>query len=307
MYISERAYSGVYSPPFHLISQIVKTVLKHDLISKFPVEISHQLRDSDATVVFVEDDYLKKVLSILPECPKIRKIVVLGDYNNDIKSNVDIFPWNAIERYPSTLPQAPEIDPKEDICWLPYSSGTTGLPKGVMITHKNYIDHFVVVTIHNLQILFKNTPIPPNDYTISFMPIYHAMGYAYFIGNIVRGYTTIIMRKYSLERLLHLVEKYKLTVLRAAPTVAHQLARHPLAKKYNLSSIVAIGTGGSKLDEATMKMILKQFPNVQLVYQGYGMTETVAGISISRGKKTDPLNCVGIPFRGVEIKVFSFF
>ena len=258
-------------------------------------------------MVFVDKQYLKKVLSILPECPKIRKIVVLGDYSNDVKAPVEIVSWNVVDKYPSTLPQAPEIDPKEDICWLPYSSGTTGLPKGVMITHKNYIDHFISQLTYNVQTFLKNSNITPTKITVCFLPIYHAMGYNGVLMSMLIGETTILMKSYSLEKLLYFTEKYKLGILKAAPTIAHQLARHPLAKKYDLSSITAIGTGGSKLDENTMKMILEQFPNVQLVFQGYGMTEAVTTLTLSRGKKTDPLNCVGIPLPGVQIKVFSFF
>ena len=287
----------------HLILQTVNNYFKTFLIHTFTVEISHQFRDSDTVVVFVDNQYLKKILSVLPECPKIRKIIVLGDYDRNIRASVEIFPCNTIDKYPAKMPAPVEIDPAEDVFWLPYSSGTTGLPKGVMITHKNYLDHFKVVTFHHLQVLFTNTQISPSDYTISFMPIYHAMGYAYFVGDLVKGATTIVMKKYSLEKVLYFVEKYKLNLLRAAPAVAQQLAKNPIAKKYDLSSIVAIGTGGSKLDEGTMKLILKQLPTVQLVYQGYGMTEAVAGLSLSRGKITDPLNCAGAPLPGVDIKV----
>ena len=273
----------------------------------FPVEISHQLRNSDTVVVFVDKEYLKKILAVLPECPKIRKIIVLGDYDRNTRASVEILPWSVVNKHLSKIPQTPEIDPQEDICWLPYSSGTTGLPKGVMITHKNYIDHFKAMMVHNIQVLSKNIEIPPTDFSLSFMPIYHAMGYSSFINNIIKGQTTIMIKKYSLEGLLRLIEKYKINFLQAAPTVAQQLAKSPLAKKYNFKSIIGIATGGSKLDEGTMKNILKQFPNVQIMGQGYGMTEAVTALVLSRGKKTDPLNCTGVPLPGVQIKVLSFF
>ncbi|KAE9551854.1 hypothetical protein FO519_004928 [Halicephalobus sp. NKZ332] len=265
-------------------------------------EISHQLRDSDTAVVFVDGIYLDKVLAVLPECPKIRKIVVLGEYSKNIKATVDILPWHFIGKFPSKVPKTPEIDVKDDICWLPYSSGTTGLPKGVMLTHKNYMDHFKAMLVRNVQ-SSKNIQLPPSEYMVCFLPIYHAMGYAGVIGSVIRGQTIVLMKKYSLEKLLHLVEKYKPSVMLAAPTIVQQITKNPLTKKYDLSSIRIIGSGGSKLDEGTMKKILKEFPNIEMVGQGYGMTEAVTMLSNTTGKKGDPLDCVGSPLPGVDIKI----
>ncbi|KAE9546061.1 hypothetical protein FO519_010727, partial [Halicephalobus sp. NKZ332] len=174
--------------------------------------------------------------------------------------------------------------------------------KGVMLTHKNYLDHFKTIVVHGIQ-LAQNLQLPQDDAAICFLPIYHAMGYSGVITNIIRGQTIVMMRKYSLEKLLHLVEKYKPSSIVAAPTIVQQIAKNPIAKKYNLSSIRAIGSGGSKLDEGTMKKILKEFPNVELVAQGYGMTEAVTVLSHMTGRKNDPLDCVGKPLPGVDIKI----
>uniref|UniRef100_A0AC34RHQ7 AMP-dependent synthetase/ligase domain-containing protein n=1 Tax=Panagrolaimus sp. JU765 TaxID=591449 RepID=A0AC34RHQ7_9BILA len=265
-------------------------------------EISHQLRNSESVVVFVDGSYLKKVLAVLPECPKIRKIVVLGNFPKT-NSPVEIVPFKHLNKFSTERPtNVPEINP-EDIFWLPYSSGTTGLPKGVMITHKNWLDHFKSYINHANNVFKKNMDLPDSPYLIAFMPIYHAMGYSGSLTALIRGQTIVLMKKYKLENLLQLIEKYRPNFLAAAPVIAQQMAKNPIAQNYDVSSIKWIGTGGAKLDEGCMKTLYEKFPNIEVIGQGYGMTECVTVLTMTRAKRSDPMDSSGYPFYGVEIKI----
>uniref|UniRef100_A0AC34R1T5 AMP-dependent synthetase/ligase domain-containing protein n=1 Tax=Panagrolaimus sp. JU765 TaxID=591449 RepID=A0AC34R1T5_9BILA len=129
------------------------------------------------------------------------------------------------------------------------------------------------------------------------------MGYTGCVTGLIKGQTTILMKKYTLERLLQLIEKYKPNFIGSAPVIAQQMAKLPVAKKYDVSSIKWISSGGGKLDDGTIKSIYKEFPNVEFISQGYGMTEAVTALAMTRANRSDPIDCVGLPLPLVEIKI----
>jgi 4-coumarate--CoA ligase len=270
-----------------------------------PFEISHQLRDSDAVIAFVGPEFLTSVFKIVHECPELRAIVVIGDFKPPTKRfPIPVYLWNDITRHPSTPPiLSTPIDPNEDLCWLPYSSGTTGLPKGVMHTHRGFMLHLKAQIKHANDVVNVAHEIPVSDFHPSFLPVYHAMGFFGMLFALAKGQTIILLKKYSFKRLLELTEKYKFTAIMGAPSIAHQFVKDPIVKKFDLSSVKILGSGGSKLDDPTIKEIEKRFPHIERIGQGYGMTEAVTGIVMATRRKEEPIGSVGIPIMGVEVKV----
>lgn len=147
-------------------------------------------------------------------------------------------------------------DPKETICCLNYSSGTTGVPKGVEITHYNYVANGVgvIYMIQHGRTEFEDWRGRARQ--LCFLPLYHAYGQTFFTCNFPKlGIPVYIMSSYSFEKMLQYIERFRITALTAVPPIVVALAKHPLTKKYDLSSIESIGCGAAPLGKVRFRLI----------------------------------------------------
>ncbi|KAF2880010.1 hypothetical protein ILUMI_26169 [Ignelater luminosus] len=167
----------------------------------------------------------------------------------------------------------PVFQSTEDVAFMLYSSGTTGLPKGVMLTHKNV----------NVKNAISRDPRYNRDTTagsgcvIGLLPFYHAYGLFTTFHNIELGKTVVVMRKFDEKSYLKTIQDYKITVLYLVPPLAVVLAKSTLLDKYDLSSVVEVGCGAAPLGKETIE-ILKTRLNLKHFLQAYGMTETTLGV-----------------------------
>ena len=165
---------------------------------------------------------------------------------------------------------------------LNYSSGTTGRPKGVEISHKNYIA--------NLMQYNKQAELNP-DYEqrnartrwLCFLPMYHAMAQNIFIAAALRRDVPVyIMPKFDFIQMLEYVQKFRITDLILVPPVVVALAKHPAVKKYDLSSVEAVGSGAAPLGREVCEEVEGLWePGRINVKQGWGMTEYVFLIRVN--------------------------
>lgn len=251
-------------------------------------ELAHQLKDSGATYLLCADGSLDvgiEAARLAGLDPSERVFV----YNSRI---YDGSPQGSKGcRYWSDL-VAPAEDAKsfqwDDLTGpgecdttlaLNYSSGTTGVPKGVEITHKNYISN--TLQVHQLA---TNHP----DYEarnarsnwLCFLPLYHAYGQTYYVaGAFHRGVTTYIMPKFDFEMMLQYVQKFRITILTLVPPIAVLLAKHPSKDKYDLSSVEEMISGAAPLGRDICVQIEGYFGRGLNIKQGWGMTEYV-GLSL---------------------------
>ena len=152
-----------------------------------------------------------------------------------------------------------------DVIALPYSSGTTGLPKGVMLTHRN-----LVANLAQCDFIDDSKP---GDHTIGALPFFHIYGMVVVLCMLLRrGATVVTMPQFDLEMYLRLSQQYRVKAAYLVPPIALALAKHPLVDKYDLSSLKMINSGA-----APMGPELERACEARLgcfVKQGYGMTET---------------------------------
>ncbi|KAK0111026.1 hypothetical protein ONS95_001406 [Cadophora gregata] len=170
-------------------------------------------------------------------------------------------------------------DPKEDVCCLNYSSGTTGVPKGVMITHYNYISN---------AIQYNHLPSLHPDYEertkqanwLCFLPMYHAMAQTIFITcGPKRGIPVYMMKKFDFVQMLESVQKFKISNLIMVPPIVVALAKSPLTKKYDLSSVRDIGSGAAPLGGDVIREAEALWPSGdRKLKQGWGMTEATCSL-----------------------------
>ncbi|VDO59756.1 unnamed protein product [Haemonchus placei] len=221
------------------------------------------------------------------------------EYGNDVLDLMKIFST----RRPT--PQAPvRIDMERDLVCLPYSSGTSGVPKGVMISHKNYammLSAFVRKQDDDYKSLGFEKYVPPT-HALAHLPFYHVMGLFGMLVALYHGTTQIIMDKFDLKTLLRHIQNYKLTTVAVVPAMALMIADSPLLDEYDLSSLKIIACGAAPLGTAIVDRLLERLPGI-IFRQGYGMTELSVASHI--GSLDTPEGSVGKLMPGTKMKVVA--
>lgn len=242
-------------------------------------DLVHQFKDSNARYLLTVPEFLDRALPAAAET-KIEEIFVLGDAS-------DIEGVSAFADLLNNEGQAPSvaIDPKTDLVALPYSSGTTGLSKGVMLTHENLIANMVLSCQPN--------PIDENDSMIGVLPFFHIYGMVLILNlAIYRGATLVTMARFDIEQFLQIVQDYKISFLNLVPPIVLALAKHPSVDNYDISSVKVIGCGaaplGEKLERACSTRLGCQ------IYQGYGLTEVAGACHVNpAAEAADKTGAVG--------------
>jgi acyl-CoA synthetase (AMP-forming)/AMP-acid ligase II len=221
-------------------------------------EIAFQLRDADARLAVTVPPVLDPV-SQAAEQAGVRDVIVLRD--TDAATGV---PLAAL--FDEPFEQELAIDPAQAIAVLPYSSGTTGMPKGVMLSHRN-----LVANIAQVQPLGGYDP--DGEVFVAVLPFFHIYGMQVLMNGALRiGATLVTMPRFDLEQFLALVEEHRVTRAYVVPPIVLALAKHPLVDRYDLSSLRQVLSGAAPLGsqlagEAAARVGCE-------VVQGYGLTET---------------------------------
>ena len=220
-----------------------------------PRELSDQLRDSHARYLLTVPAFMDRAAEAIKGLP-IDEVFVFGEAPGATPFAELIS--QAAE--PFTL----EIDPAEDVVALPYSSGTTGLAKGVMLTHRNLIANVLQAE--------QRIHLREGERVLGVMPFYHIYGMTVIMNLALHaGATVVTMPKFELEAFLRVMQDYKVARAYVAPPIVVALAKHPLVDQFDLSSLTLVFSGAAPLDEG-----LAQACGTRLnckVNQGYGMTE----------------------------------
>ncbi|MBE3112129.1 MAG: AMP-binding protein, partial [Acidobacteria bacterium] len=214
-------------------------------------EIEHQLSDAGAVILFAFSFMRPTAEEAKKDLPKLRQIYTL-DALPDVLEGVS-------EEYRPVT-----INPKEDVAALPYSSGTTGLPKGVMLTHYN-------ITSNVKQGLATRDTSDMADLWI--LPLFHSYGMTVLMSSCMcRGGTGVIMLRFDVEEMMRLIQTYKITDIYLAPPAILAMVNLPDPSRYDTSSLKLLGSGAAPLPPELGERAKRMY-NV-IVTQGYGVTET---------------------------------
>ncbi|MFE4536506.1 4-coumarate--CoA ligase family protein [Streptomyces scopuliridis] len=255
-----------------------------------PEELATQLRDSSA----------RWIVTVSPLLDAARRSAEL------VGGIEEIFVCDRAEGHRSVLDlarsTAPEpeiaIDPAEDIAALPYSSGTTGLPKGVMLTHRS------IAT--NLAQLEPVMPMGPGDRILAVLPFFHIYGLTALMNAPLRhGATVVVLPRFDLDQFLAAIEKHRINGLYVAPPIVLALAKHPAVARYDLSSLDYILSAAAPLD-ARLAAACSARLGLPPVRQAYGMTELSPGTHVvPLTADTPPPGAVGKLLPSTEMRVVA--
>ena len=191
-------------------------------------------------------------------------------------------------------PPHTDVDPSNDLVVLPYSSGTTGYPKGVMLTHHNLVA--------NVCQMIAAAPVGKADTLIGVLPFFHIYGMTVIMNAAIRsGATIVTMPRFDLEQFLQLMQDYKVTRAHLVPPIVLALAKHPIVEKFDLSALRDIMSGAAPLsgelaEDCGSRIDCK-------VVQGYGLTETSPVTHVIPDDMPNKPGSIGPPIPNTECMV----
>jgi acyl-CoA synthetase (AMP-forming)/AMP-acid ligase II len=218
-------------------------------------EIAFQLNDSKARLLITIPPLVGKAQEAAAKS-KVEEIIVFGEAEGAV-------PFASLLIH-GKVPDV-RIDPANDLVALPYSSGTTGFSKGVMLTHRNLVANLVQTS--------ACLEISEDEKFMAFLPFFHIYGMTVIMNQgLYHGVTIVSMPRFELEPCLQAVQDYKVTRFFLVPPIVVLLAKHPAIDKYDLSSVKRAFSGAAPLDADTAQAASARIGC--RLSQGYGLTET---------------------------------
>jgi acyl-CoA synthetase (AMP-forming)/AMP-acid ligase II len=249
-------------------------------------EAAHQLEDAGATFLLTVEPFLDKAKAAAEDAG-IDEVFVFGEADGAT-------PFQVLLQHRHDPPDV-FIEPAEDLVALPYSSGTTGLPKGVMLTHRNIVANISqCVPIEGIQ---------EGEVTMGILPFYHIYGMTVILSMALRqGATIVTMPKFEMSDFCQLVEQHGVESGYLVPPIILGLAKQPVVEEYDLSSLDYITSGAAPLGEDVAQACADRLGC--MVKQGYGMTESSPVTHLTARDETDvPVDSVGHVVPNTEFRV----
>ncbi len=280
-------------------------------------ELEYQLHDSGAKVILCLDLVFPRVTNV-QNATRLEHVIVtrIADFlpfpknllypfvqkkQTNLVVNVSesetIHLWKSVERESNTDVEVP-CDPENDLALLQYTGGTTGFPKGVMLTHKNLVSN----TLMGAHWLYNCTE--GEEVILGVLPFFHVYGMTAVMNlSIMQGYKMVLIPKFDMKMVFEAIKKHKVTLFPGAPTIYIALLNSPLLKEYDISSIQACISGSAPLPVE----VQEEFERVTggKLVEGYGLTESSP---VTHGnflwEKRVP-GSIGVPWPDTEAIIMS--
>ncbi len=274
-------------------------------------ELEYGLTDSGARVLIVDDERHARLgghydgLDGIGQVLVARASVPLGGKAMRLEDAIGTpHDWAALPE--AALPEA-EVAPDDDATIF-YTSGTTGVPKGALGTHRNMVTNILssgYAAARSYLRRGESVPEPAPKVSLTVIPMFHVTACsAMMMAVIASGSAIVFMRKWDPVRAMELIETERVTMTGGVPTIAWQLLEHPDRDQYDLSSLEAIAYGGAPSAPELVRRIYAEFG--ALPGNGWGMTETTATVTTHSAE--DYLNrpdSAGPPVATADLKIMS--
>jgi len=250
-------------------------------------EVAQQLNDAGARMLITIPAFMEKAREALRTAPSVEELFVFGEAEGAT-------PFSSLLQSGGVVPEV-SIDPYEDVVVLPYSSGTTGLPKGVMLTHHNLVAN--LKQMEGLDYFFES------DTLICVLPLFHIYGLVVILNmGLHTGATIVTLPRFELEDFLQALRDYQVTLAHLVPPIILGLSKSPVVDQYQLPKLKTIFSGAAPLGEELTQACMQRLNcNIR---QGYGMTETSPVTHSSPASPEDTkFGSIGVPAPNTECKI----
>jgi len=254
-----------------------------------PGELQYIIEHSGASSIILSDEFESPIREIKNDLQNVKQYFMSG---GDVKE--DMIPLEDIYHGEPDRDLSEALDGDDMACIL-YTAGTTGRPKGVLLSHRNCVWGAVNIAF--------NVNLEPEYRVLLVFPLYHAAAFIILIGNLFLGCTNVILKTFDPRRVMELIGEEKINRMTFPPTVWNFILQLPDLEKYDTLSVRAISSGAESMPLETKKKLLDLFPNGALG-ETYGMTESSATITTLDPKDVmRKMASVGKPFVNVEIRL----
>lgn len=250
-------------------------------------ELEYGLKDSGSSILVMDVERYERVREHFDACPDIRKIYVSRSKEEIADPRVARLEsvigltndWNGHgDIAPPAIPAAPDDD-----VTIFYTSGTTGHPKGAVISHRNIISNMFNSASAQARAFLRRgeappapDPMAPQKAFLIAVPFFHATGcFAIMIPAMMAGHKIVMQRRWDVDQALEIMQRERITHFGGVPTIAWQVLEHPRVDEYDLSSVESVAYGGAPAAPELVTRLVARFPKA-LPSQGWGMTETSA-------------------------------
>ncbi|CAI9116987.1 OLC1v1018291C1 [Oldenlandia corymbosa var. corymbosa] len=266
-------------------------------------EISKQVSESKPVLAFTNRNLLPKLAAAVDGLLQ----VILMDDNSTIYNTITHPPNlriighlnDMMKKQPGEIRVRDRVS-QTDTASLLYSSGTTGVSKGVISSHANFI-----AFIQMMEVRLRSNPNEQEIY-VATVPMFHIYGMEVFaMGLLALGSTVVVLSKFDLDEMLRAVEKYRATYLPLVPPILISLINRAdeIQGKYDLSSLRTVLCGGAPLSKDVIEGFVEKFPGVTIM-QGYAMTESNgAGASTDTMKESRKYGAAGLLSPSLEARI----
>uniref|UniRef100_A0A0N5AXL3 AMP-binding domain-containing protein n=1 Tax=Syphacia muris TaxID=451379 RepID=A0A0N5AXL3_9BILA len=194
----------------------------------------------------------------------------------------------------------------DDTLIAPFSSGTSGLPKCVQLTHRNYNCATAILR----RAVFDELSVIGRRNTLAFLPFYHGSGFWALCFCLLDGHHSIILPFFQPSLMFQCIQRYKVDTINVVPAIVNYMLKNDTdIQKYDLSSLSTVLCGSAPLSKAAVEQFLHLYPNVKYFLQGYGMTEVVILSHITRlsdnTKFTKHFGSCGTLLPGFQAKILN--
>jgi fatty-acyl-CoA synthase len=260
-------------------------------------ELEFVINDSEAKMLMLGEEFEEIISGISTQLANVKDYIIVkrGTGSQDSKLKGSKSYENLVATYPDSEPGVDEVKMGDDLAII-YTSGTTGRPKGAVHTHE--------ATLWNAANQIIHIGLRTDEIVLVWGPLYHVGGlYDFSFPMFYTGGKMAMLREFDPVIMMETIDRERVTILIAVPTILRMMLALPNFKEYDKSSLHILMVAGEPVDIDFIKQVMAHFPHSEII-QGYGLTEGISFSTVLDSKYAiEKIGSIGKPFWGVELRV----